>query len=156
MSMQGKDRSTTEISGAGAFERRTSDRSADLQSAVSQNCILRDLANPTSDLAIQRVFKNRAPADCKSAIQQITNLRYVRAGPEAGAPQARLACRDADFKTMLQRDSGFFPMLKPVGVDGVYLAVVGGRNCSHRAAGMDPGSCAEPRKQYGALAAVLA
>jgi hypothetical protein len=47
-----------------------------LQSAVSQNCILRVVAVPT-------VWTIERPADCKSAIQQITNLRYkhrARAG----------------------------------------------------------------------------
>ena len=46
-------------------------RSADLQSAVSQNCILRKSSNsgPPGNI--------RDPADCKSAIQQIANLRYV-------------------------------------------------------------------------------
>jgi ATP-dependent DNA helicase RecQ len=54
------------------------DRSADLQSAVSQNCILPVVTDSES------VGEPRRPADCKSAIQQITNLRYVPS--EAGAP----------------------------------------------------------------------
>jgi hypothetical protein len=47
------------------------DRSADLQSAVPQNCILR----------VSRNFKHAGTlerfADYKSAIQQIANLRYL-------------------------------------------------------------------------------
>ena len=54
-------------------------RSADFQSAVSQNCIL---------LRVGRV-PPRAPilraADYKSAIQQIGNLRYAFGGPACGA-----------------------------------------------------------------------
>jgi hypothetical protein len=45
-------------------------RSADLQSAVSQNYILQALDNPKSAGVMRRA------ADCKSAIQQIANLRY--------------------------------------------------------------------------------
>jgi hypothetical protein len=42
----------------------------DFQSAVSQNCILLSAGQIETRAAIQR------PADYKSAIQQITNLRY--------------------------------------------------------------------------------
>src|SRR2546423_1439447 len=42
-----------------------------LQSAVSQNCILLPWKIPASQ-------RFRSPADCKSAIQQIENLRYVQ------------------------------------------------------------------------------
>src|SRR5437667_12671002 len=46
-------------------------RSADFQSAVSQNCIL------LAEHSFQRAENFRRPADCKSAIQQIKNLRYA-------------------------------------------------------------------------------
>ena len=46
-------------------------RSADLQSAVPQNCILHSAGRVN---ALARVL---GPADYKSAIQQIANLRYV-------------------------------------------------------------------------------
>src|SRR5438105_5401183 len=49
-------------------------RSADFQSAVSQNCILLAVAMPRDVGAFGR------SADCKSATQQIKNLRYARAG----------------------------------------------------------------------------
>src|SRR5207302_11413253 len=49
------------------------DRSADFQSAVSQNCILLAVAMPRDVGAFGR------SADCKSATQQIKNLRYARA-----------------------------------------------------------------------------
>jgi hypothetical protein len=45
-------------------------RSADLRSAVPQNCILRSPGRFSASAAIQR------SADYKSAIQQIANLRY--------------------------------------------------------------------------------
>ena len=44
--------------------------SADFQSAVSRNCILR------SSGPVERTGIARRPADYKSAIQQIENLRY--------------------------------------------------------------------------------
>src|SRR5438067_1708550 len=50
------------------------DHSADFQSAVSQNCILLAVAMPRGAGAFGR------SADCKSATQQIKNLRYARAG----------------------------------------------------------------------------
>jgi hypothetical protein len=50
-----------------------------------------------------RPSRKRSLADCKSAIQQITNLRYVRAGPGAGAP-SRENVRDSD-EPILQTDS---------------------------------------------------
>jgi hypothetical protein len=46
-------------------------RSADFQSAVSQNCILQ------SRRRLEAAASVRRPADYKSAIQQIENLRYV-------------------------------------------------------------------------------
>jgi hypothetical protein len=45
-------------------------RSAELHSAVSQNCILRGVRNLGSQVTVER------PAESNSAIQQITNLRY--------------------------------------------------------------------------------
>jgi hypothetical protein len=45
-------------------------RSADLQSAVSQNCILRSVASSNA------FEKSERSAEFNSAIQQITNLRY--------------------------------------------------------------------------------
>src|SRR5881628_1405994 len=50
--------------------------SADFQSAVSQNCILRDVRPQ------KRAGSGGHAADYKSAIQQIENLRYVRGKPE--------------------------------------------------------------------------
>src|SRR5947207_3299268 len=47
-------------------------RSADFQSAVSQNCILPAVGYRAACSC------SRCPADCKSAIQQIENLRYSR------------------------------------------------------------------------------
>ena len=52
-------------------------RSADLQSAVSQNCILLSIAKAGALGGI------RGPADYKSAIQQIANLRYVTVFPSS-------------------------------------------------------------------------
>src|SRR5687767_4925350 len=49
-------------------------RSADFQSAVSQNCILRAVPTRLSLACIER------PADCKSALQEIANLRYRQGG----------------------------------------------------------------------------
>src|ERR1035438_4664574 len=49
--------------------------SADFQSAVSQNCILLKVRSR------QAVKGIRCPADYKSAIQQIENLRYFVTGP---------------------------------------------------------------------------
>ena len=46
-------------------------RSADFQSAVSQNCILLSAARFEAAGVVP------SPVDCKSAIQQIENLRYV-------------------------------------------------------------------------------
>ena len=48
--------------------------SADFQSAVSQNCIL-------PSVRTLEAHKRRCPADYKSAIQQIENLRYFVTGP---------------------------------------------------------------------------
>jgi len=59
-------------------------RSADFQSAVSQNCILR--ISPQSWHA--RHFHR--PAECNSAIQQIANLRY-----QAGPCAEQISARDA-------------------------------------------------------------
>ena len=49
-------------------------RSADFESAVSQNCILQ------VEQSFRRAEISIHPADCKSAIQQIKNLRYVLPG----------------------------------------------------------------------------
>ena len=46
----------------------------DFQSAVSQNCILRSNRSSVDSRADLR------PADCKSAIRQIENLRYAKRG----------------------------------------------------------------------------
>jgi len=46
-------------------------RSAELHSAVSQNCILRGVSQS------EPAGTCRRPADWKSAIQQIENLRYL-------------------------------------------------------------------------------
>jgi hypothetical protein len=54
-------------------------RNADFQSAVSQNFILRRAQR------FEALATVRRPADCKSAIQQIANLRYpLGAVPPAG------------------------------------------------------------------------
>ena len=50
--------------------RRAHARSAELHSAVSQNCILRPVRR------FHGLTNNERSADCKSAIQQIKNLRY--------------------------------------------------------------------------------
>jgi hypothetical protein len=52
-------------------------RSADFQSAVSQNCILRSVRKVDTSVSVQ------SPADYKSAIRQIENLRYQRGSPRA-------------------------------------------------------------------------
>jgi hypothetical protein len=52
-------------------------RSADLQSAVSQNCILLSIPKAGALGSI------RAPADYKSAIQQIANLRRITVFPSS-------------------------------------------------------------------------
>jgi hypothetical protein len=57
--------------------------SADFQSAVSQNCILQSV--PTLEAATCI----RGPADYKSAIQQIGNLRYFVTGPARPRVQPR-------------------------------------------------------------------
>jgi hypothetical protein len=49
-------------------------RSADLQSAVSPNCIRLDVSTEAG------AANSQPSADCKSAIQQITNLRYIGRG----------------------------------------------------------------------------
>src|SRR6185369_5126705 len=51
-------------------------RSADFQSAVSQNCILRTARMRHLPDRIERIER---PADCKSAIRQNTILRYFAA-----------------------------------------------------------------------------
>jgi hypothetical protein len=56
------------------------ERSADFQSAVSQNCILLRVGSLAAAVTIQR------PADYKSAIQQIENLRYAGAALSATGP----------------------------------------------------------------------
>src|SRR5947209_2766162 len=75
-------------------------RSADFQSAVSQNCILLAWKIPAP-----RQFGN--PADCKSAIRQIENLRYVT-GPARAWTKAmsRLWCDSAHWKSALRRRLG--------------------------------------------------
>ncbi len=60
-------------------------RSADFQSAVAQNCILPGYHNP------RRFRSSPRPADCKSAIRQIQNLRYAalsRLMPQAASSLA--------------------------------------------------------------------
>jgi hypothetical protein len=68
-------------------------RNADFQSAVSQNCILQSLGRLGAPARVE------CPADYKSAIQQIENLRYVTLFASLGThdPPAVLRRRPADL-----------------------------------------------------------
>src|SRR3954451_14579756 len=73
--------------------------SADFQSAVSQNCILRTVRT------LSRVRNVEAFAECNSAIQQIANLRYAffLRIMEPATPQTPAAPAPSKAKVFLRR-----------------------------------------------------
>src|SRR6266446_10870074 len=113
-------------------------RSADLQSAVSQNCILR------TSVQSWRARHFRRRAECNSAIQQIANLRYNLASAlnryeremkffasdsktayEAKSEAQRIAFAPIVFQACrVLRDTGILDLVQQSGAAGVTMVEV--------------------------------